>query len=320
MILTFPSDADLKRVERRITAAYTQAGRELYGKWQDYLEKAEKAVKRYQDMYDAALSTGDVRKIAIAKKNLERAKLLNTVFNKRFKNMVEESTERIAHAGEIALQYANGMLPKIYAANYNAAMQGIAEDVPGYSFDLVNEDSVKYLMQYDRDLLPMQKTLNVPKDMEWSKRRINAEVTQGILQGESVPKLADRLMHAVGMSRASAIRNARTMFTGVENKGHLDAYQRAQDDGIELEYEWMATPDAHTRDSHRRLDGYCIQRGEIFPNGCEYPGDPFGPPAEVYNCRCRMVARLVGFPRDQSGRFMRLEDGETYDDWKTRYD
>lgn len=316
MILTFPSEKELKRLEKRISAAYTQAGRELYSKWQDYLEKAEKAVKKYEEMYKSALLSGDAKKIAIAKKNLERSKFLNTLYNKRFKAMVDDATKRIAKAGQIALDYANDTLPKVYTQNYNAAIKAIAAQVPGYSFDMVNEDSVRYLMKADRDLLPMEKHLDIPKDIAWSKRRINAEVTQSILQGESVPKLADRLMHAVGMSRDSAIRNARTMFTGVENKGHLDAYQRAQDDGVELEYQWLATPDAHTRDSHRRLDGYCIQRGEIFPNGCEYPGDPFGPPAEVYNCRCRMVARLIGFPRDQSGRFTRLEPGQTYDDWK----
>lgn len=60
----------------------------------------------------------------------------------------------------------------------------------------------------------------------------------------------------------------------------------------ELEKEWMATLDGRTRHSHAVLDGEHVPNNKKFSNGCRFPGDPQGPAAEVYNCRCTLVAFL----------------------------
>ena len=72
----------------------------------------------------------------------------------------------------------------------------------------------------------------------------------------------------------------------------MDSYEAAAKMGIEMQKEWMATLDSRTRHSHRRLDGETVEYDSEFSNGCRYPGDPKGKPAEVYNCRCTMVARV----------------------------
>mgnify|MGYP006967240566 CR=1 FL=1 len=36
-----------------------------------------------------------------------------------------------------------------------------------------------------------------------------------------------------------------------------------------------------------------------FSNGLAFPGDPNGRPEEVYQCRCTMAARVLGFRKER---------------------
>jgi len=60
----------------------------------------------------------------------------------------------------------------------------------------------------------------------------------------------------------------------------------------------MATLDERTRESHAEIDGEIVDIDKEFSNGLMYPADPDGEPAEVYNCRCTMVADLEGVPKE----------------------
>ena len=113
---------------------------------------------------------------------------------------------------------------------------------------------------------------------------MNTQVLQGILQGEPMEKIAGRLYKDTEMNEAAAIRNARTMVTGAENKGRQDSYARAEADGLILQKEWVSTNDGRTRHSHAMLDGAIVDQDKKFENGLMYPGDPSGRPEEVYNC------------------------------------
>jgi hypothetical protein len=96
--------------------------------------------------------------------------------------------------------------------------------------------------------------------------------------------MADRLAAVSDMNEASAVRNAKTMYTAAQNGGRQDSYERAESMGIKGKKVWLATLDHHTRASHRALDGQEVGIKEEFSNGLMYPGDPHGEPAEVYNC------------------------------------
>jgi SPP1 gp7 family putative phage head morphogenesis protein len=135
-------------------------------------------------------------------------------------------------------------------------------------------------------------------------KKINAETLQGILQGESMDKIAKRLRNVQEMNRTQAIRSARTIVTGAENKGRQDSYARAEADGIILQKEWLATNDGRTRHSHAVLDGAIVDQDKKFDNGLMYPGDPSGRPEEVYNCRCTLVAKVNGFKKAQVQKAM----------------
>lgn len=96
------------------------------------------------------------------------------------------------------------------------------------------------------------------------------------------------------MNRTSAIGAARTAVTGAQNAGRMDSFTAAEGMGIKLKKEWLATLDGRTRHSHAVLDGERVENDKKFSNGCMFPGDPNGPPGEVYNCRCTLIADVDG--------------------------
>jgi SPP1 gp7 family putative phage head morphogenesis protein len=225
------------------------------------------------------------------------------MYGKHWTNLKAQLAEEYANVNRTALAYINGRLPEVYALNYNDIGAELDDKVKGYSFELVDAQTVKNLATKDETLLPY-KYLNGVRDVRWNTQKVNAAVLQGILQGESIPNMAKRLQSVTNMNKVSAIRNARTAVTGAECKGRQDSYARAEADGIILQKEWLATNDGRTRHSHAALDGAIVDQDKKFDNGLMYPGDPSGRPEEVYNCRCTLVAKVNGFKKVQVQKAM----------------
>lgn len=310
---------DLDAMERKIKQIFGRAGRELKEKWADWLKDIDKELEGLQKEYDAAKASGDgeaIRKAGIA---LSKAKKDKITGNKYYDKMVKQATERLNEANKQAMAYINGQMPGVYASSFNGATNQIAEGLPGrmgVSFDLVDESTVARLMKDpDLDLHDLMGKVNGRKVASWNNRAISGEILQGIVEGDSIPKIAGRIMKVAGMDEKAAVRTARTMTTGAENAGREDSYIRAQDMGIRMKQQWVAALDGRTRDSHRMLDGEIREVGEPFSNGLRFPGDPYGPPEEVYNCRCTLIAVLDGFDRDKVERWNKLED-QSYEEWK----
>ena len=221
--------------------------------------------------------------------------------------MKEDVAKQLLNVNQTATAYINGELPEVYSLNYNALADSV-DGVGGYSFTLVDPDTVKHLATTDTSLLPFRE-LDPAKDIPWNMKKINSQVLQGIIQGESIPNISKRIMNVQEMNKDAAIRSARTIVTGAENKGRQDSYERATKDGIILEKEWIATNDNRTRHAHGMLDGVVVDYDKPFetvlwlsknkrmPDKIMFPGDPAAHPANVYNCRCSMASVVKGFKK-----------------------
>lgn len=287
------TDEKLEEMERQLSAIYSRAKKEVGETWTQYMKDSAKELDELQEAYDLAKKSGDRDEIKRTGKALGRAKREVTIKNKHYKDLTESLAREISHVNETAVAYINGQLPEVYVMNYNALKESV-DGVGGYVFELVDADTVKHLALADKSLLPYKK-LDLRKDIPWNMKKINSEVLQGIIQGESMDKISKRIGNVQEMNKNASIRTARTIVTGAENKGRFDSYQRATADGIILEEEWIATNDSRTRHSHAIMDGETKGVNGKFSNGLAFPGDPNGAPAEVYQCRCSMAARVLGF-------------------------
>lgn len=242
---------------------------------------------------------------------------------KHHRRMIDVLTQDTYNTNKIAAQMIKGHMLDVYALNRNYAAYSIDSQI-GFdtSYALYNRDTVERLIRDNPDLLP-KVDVKKTKDFKWNKKKFNSEITQGILQGESVQKMAKRMERVMGMNRGTAIRNARTATTSAQNSGRMSAYRRAEEIGIGVKKAWMATMDAHTRHSHRQLDGQIRDLDEPFDSEhgpIMEPGDPYADPADLYNCRCKIrgITKYSDYdPKDLERRFVRF-DGEapTYEEWK----
>ena len=292
------TDQKLEEMEKRLSAIYSRANKEIGKRWKEYLAESQAEIDELQKAYELAKKGGDAKEIRKAGIALSRAKKDRTLMDNRFKALTETTAAQLANVNKTAIAYVNGELPEVYSINYNA-LEPSVDGVGGYTFALVDADTVKNLATTDKSLLPF-KELDEKKDIKWNVKKMNAEVLQGILQGEPMDKIAGRLSKVTEMNATAAIRNARTMVTGAENKGRQDSYKRAEKDGIIMKREWLATNDSRTRHWHAELDGVEVDIDEPWENEfgkIMFPGDPSADPANTYNCRCSMAAKVIGFKK-----------------------
>lgn len=248
----------------------------------------------------------------------------------RWEAMKDTIAHDIHNTNMIAQSITKGYMPEVYANNFN---YGTYEAEVGShidtSFTLYDRQTVERIMRDDPNLLPApgkktSKRIAEGKDVLWNKKQIQSVMTQGILQGESIPKLSKRLATTVGdKNYKAAIRNARTMTTGAQNAGRMDSYKRAESMGIDMEVEWIATLDGRTRHEHRMLDGQMRPVGKPFEvEGVkiQYAGDPHAPGNMIYNCRCTLAGHVKGFDAAEVDRDTSAIGDMSYDDWKKSKD
>lgn len=238
--------------------------------------------------------------------------------SKQLSSTLDQVSQAMVNANQVAMTALAGKLPEVYAENANySAFWMCKETGLAVGFDLVDPDTVQHMLTAGEALF-MAPGVNVAKDQLWNRKLMASQLTQGVLLGESIPKMARRVQRVTGSNYAAAVRTARTTVTGAENAGRVHSYKRAKDMGIKLQKEWLATLDGRTRHSHRQLDGQKIpnEDGAKFDNGCRYPGDPQGRYDEICNCRCTLVAAIEGVDTSDAERWSRLPEGMTYEEWK----
>jgi len=312
-------DEQLGLLEEKLTALYANAANGVKAEFTDFMAQYEAKDLQKRAMVEAG-------KITEAEYEAWRANTILTT--EKYKATVASITDMLVHTDVAAMALVRGELPLVVAESYNftKALGFYAADKAGLSqgtFEVYNARTVQSLLKDNKALLP---SVNLPEDKKWNKDRINREITQGIVKGESIPDIADRLQAVTNMDRNAAIRNARTAMTGAENMGRSEAAADMREKGVPVKEQWSATLDDRTRETHLLLDGtYKDEEGYfgvgIIETPLQYPADPAGDPEEIYNCRCRLSIRLGGIDHSQDGdlyeKFMKENWPEDYKAMKT---
>ena len=315
MNINAQNDKEVEKLEKKLRAVYLRAQTETQAKMEDYLQRfaTKDAIKQEQ-----------VKQGKITQEEYINWRKGQIAVGKLWQDKVDALAADYTNANRIAMGIVRGDMAGTFATNHNYAAYQLEHDTMlNLSFSLYDQNTLANLVKNNPDMLPLP-SVDIPKDLRWNKQKINAVIIQAVLQGDSIPKIAQSLRKVSDMNYKAAVRNARTSMTAAQNAGRVESYKHAQDMGINLEQEWLATLDGRTRHSHRQMDGERIAVAKDkwhpakFSNGCRYPGDPNGPPWEIYNCRCTLVAAIKGIDQSNAPRNSKL-GGMSYEEWKNEH-
>lgn len=307
-------DKQLEQLEERLTALYANATNDVMSDYEKWMSRYEQNyTKKVQQLESGEITEKDF------KDWVDRRMIDDKLYNQTISSM----TDVLVNTDVAAMSMVNGELPLVIAESYNfvQSLGFAAADAAGLSvgtFQIYNAQTVQSLIKDNPDIL---KYVNKDADYRWNKDRVNNAITHSILNGDSIKKTAQRLQAVTNMDENAAKRNARTAMTAAENLGRNEGYHELKEKGIPSRFQWSATHDNRTRDTHILLDGTYQDDDGLFGVGIidtpiEFPGDPAGDPEEIYNCRCRASLRLEGVDHSQDGDLYEKFMKENYpDDW-----
>lgn len=302
------ADKSIVKVIRSLKKTYSQAQKELESKLKDFDSRfEEKDKKKRQELADGKITEQQYKDW-----------LSGQVFTRRqIENKIKQVSEVMLDYNNQAMNIINNSRLDVFAENYYSEAFRAQYIVNDLSFNVYNTQAIANLIKNNPQILPKWK-IDEEKDYKWNYQKFNNIIQQGIIQGESVDQITKRLCRDLSSQNENKMRLfARTGITEAQNAGRQEQMEQAADLGIEINKRWMATLDERTRDSHRAMDGEEVPYDKKFSNGLEFPGDPSGSAAEVYNCRCTMVSIYPKY-EDRSKNFREdvTIDGLSYEEWK----
>lgn len=319
------TDKIIADLEKKLKSTYSRAAQET----QEKLDKYLSAFARKDEAKRKLLDAGE-----ITKQEYDKWRTGQIMIGKRWEEMRDSLAQDMLNTEKLASQIIQTGRADAYALNHNYATFEVEKSsLVDTSYTLYDRKTVERLIKDEPTLLPAlnprgktAREIREGKILRWNQKHITAEVTQGILQGESVDKIARRMRNVASMDYSASVRNARTAITGAQNAGRQAGYERAEEMGIKGKKQWLATMDSRTRHWHVELDGVSVETDEDFENEygkIEYPGDPSADPANVYNCRCTMIYVLDGLD-DSKREWFESRSNEalgdiTWEEWKEQH-
>lgn len=326
----------LEELEKKIRKEYLQATNEVEEKLKDYLERFEKKdsirkeylAKQYEKYQAGEISYAEYKSF---QSEYTQWRIGQVAIGKRWEEMRDTLAEDLTDTYGKARSMIEGYMPEVYALNHNYATFLVeSESLVDTSYTLYDVHTVERLIKENPRLLPNTRFHSATyekmrqKDYKWNQQKITSAIMQGILQGESIPKISARLRGVAEMDYKASIRDARTSITSAQNAGRIEAIHRAESMGIKMLKQWLATIDDRTRHEHRILDGqrqYVDEPFEVEGYEIQYPADPSAEPEMVYNCRCTMVTVFDGYDKQITDFDIDDRLGDmTYDEWKKSKD
>ncbi len=312
----------LADLEKRLREEYEQAARETQKSLDEYLRKFNIKDTTWKKAVEAGLKTQE---------EYDKWRLQAIAGGKRWEKMKERIVSDQMNVNKIARQIIDKEMSTIFEMNANFALYQVEHDAQiDTSLTLYNREAVDRIYRDNPEmLLPpgrrVSQEIEAGRAERWERQKIQSVMTQGLLQGDSIPKLAKRLATSVADSDfKAAVRNARTMATNAQNGGRYDAYDRLENNGVELTLEWAATLDNRTRHEHRMMHGQRRKVGEPFEvdnikimypaQTGEFRGISDIPQQMIWCCRCTILAYVKGFEHDTIKKSKKMGN-MTFEEW-----
>ena len=290
-------------LEDEILNVYQQARKEIDKKLSDFNKRhAAKNAEMQKKLKDGTITQDQYKQW-----------LTGQIFiGNQWKQKAESIDKVLLNADKEAAKLVHGKSIDVFAENANYTAYEIEKDFAGVvNFGLYDRNTVSRYLRDNPKTLPEWK-IDEPKDYVWNQKKVQNAVLQGIIQGEGIPEISKRMARDLSSSNARKMTLfSRTAMTGAQNSGRITRMEEAEEQGIEVNKQWIATLDDRTRDTHQELDGQIRKVDEPFEvDGMEidYPGDPNAPPELVYNCRCSLRYVYPGIKQNRERRAYRINE------------
>lgn len=305
------TDERVEEINKRLLAVYTEAAKDLQKKAEAHTLKYNATEKRLLAEVKAGKKTQDY---------VDRWKAGQVFIGKQWQAKVDQMARSLVDTERQAVEIVNGGQLECFADNTNYIEYRIDKDNGfGVNFSLYDETTVKGLIEQEPELMRRRYVDGVACEA-WNRKIISNCVTQGILQGESIDKIARRIARDTASTDMKAmVRYARTAMTCAQNAGRLEAMNNSVKRGIYCKKVWLAVGDDRTREAHDELDGQTAEIDEPFDSilgEIMYPGDPNASDENVWNCRCALGYEYPDPPEGWQEEERSLEDEEEeFDEW-----
>lgn len=306
------ADRSIVKVTRSLKKTYAQAQKELEGKLKDFNARFKAKDKEKRAQRDNGEITEQQYKDWLSGQVFVR---------NQWESKIRQVNAVMLDYNKQAMNIVNNSRFDVFAENYYSEAFRAQWIVNDLSWNVYNSQALAQLIKDNPQILPKWK-IDEKKDYKWNYQKVNNIIKQGIIQGESVDQITERLCTDLSSMNENKMRMfARTGITEAQNSGRQEQMRQAAEElDIEQEKEWQATFDNRTRDVHRHLDGQRVPWNEPFNSDLgeiRFPGDPTADPANVYNCRCTMKTIYPKY-EDRSKNFREnvTIDGQSYDEWK----
>lgn len=218
----------------------------------------------------------------------------------RQEHVIESIEQQIRDAGGKVEPEIKKALVEIYAINdnYTATKLTAFGGVDATSKYLLTGVTRRQAAIIFRDTQPLFSKIAFRNLIEAPAviRRLQNEMVQATLLGESQEKIIRRIRAVMDNSAANARRIAQTERTRLQSQARADQLHEAAQIGIRITKTW-STRMVNSRDSHVALNNKTIAENEkfrtIWGNELAYPGDPSAPAKEVINCHCVLIPNVV---------------------------
>lgn len=260
-----------KKIDIKRKSKFQNLDKEAY--WKSFINKTDKWEKELSPIWKAIFQHQS-EQVILNIKNNKSLKVLNQ----------DDLLKFLLSKGETEYM-ANKIFPilkKLIEDKGNEIMDDLDVSV---SFDLHNPMVTEYLEEYCG-----KQITNINATTEAS---IRAQLKAGELDGESIPKLCDRIGKYFDDTEQYRIeRIARTEVIGASNNAALMGYKQS---GVVDKKQWLTALDERTRPWHSEADGQIVGVDEKFiidGEEMDCPGDGGASPENVVNCRCTLIANF----------------------------
>jgi len=275
---------------------------------QNAYERAEKravaSLEEYTGQYSGIEKALQRRVISgeISEKEKE-AYMYDLLYGEDEDDWMEEAGELAGFytdADEDCLNYANDRVEDIYVSGRNFS---------NYESDMYYHRDLGVDLLKTAGVSKLLKVLDRDKAQDWNTRRVKLTFTRYKETAKTVFAAGKKALKGVTKKSKKGTGNSLQRYLwGVDDQAKWEHMMKLAEKGLHIQKKWSATLDAHTRDTHRTLDGEIAEIDEEFevgPYSIMFPREPYAAPAMTINCRCQLVYL---FPKYQD---LRDEDSHT---------